>query len=98
MTVACQAPLSMEFSRQKYLSGLPFFSPGDLLDPGIEHTSLPLQADSYHLSHQGSIYVILCNIVCNCNYVILSRNYSTGCMQARKQQLELDMEQQTGSK
>ena len=35
-TVACQAPLSMEFSRQEYQSGLPFPSPGDLPDPGVE--------------------------------------------------------------
>ena len=35
-TVACQAPLSMGFSRQKYWSGLPFLSPGDLPNPGIE--------------------------------------------------------------
>ena len=34
--VAHQAPLSMEFSRLEYWSGLPFPSPGDLLDPGIE--------------------------------------------------------------
>ena len=39
-TVACQAPLSMEFSRQEYWSGLPFPTPGDLPDPGIEPTSL----------------------------------------------------------
>ena len=38
-TVACQAPLSMEFSRQEYWSGLPFPIPGDLLDPGIESMS-----------------------------------------------------------
>ena len=38
--VACQAPLSMEFSRQEYLSGLPFPFPGDLPDPGIEPMSL----------------------------------------------------------
>ena len=35
-TVACQAPLSMEFSRQEYWSGLPFPSTGDLHNPGIE--------------------------------------------------------------
>ena len=35
-TVAYQAPESMEFSRQEYWSGLPFPSPGDLPDPGIE--------------------------------------------------------------
>ena len=35
-TVAHQVPPSMEFSRQEYWSGLPFLSPGDLLDLGIE--------------------------------------------------------------
>ena len=39
-TIACQAPLSMEFSRQEYWSGLPFPSPGDLPNPGIEPQSL----------------------------------------------------------
>ena len=39
-TVACQAPLSMEFSRQEYWSGLPFLSPEDLPDPGIEPVSV----------------------------------------------------------
>ena len=41
-----QAPLSMEFSRQEYWSGLPFPSPGDLPDPGIEPGSPTLQADT----------------------------------------------------
>ena len=36
----------MEFSRQEYWSGLPFPSPGDLLDPGIEPGSPALQADA----------------------------------------------------
>ena len=45
-TVACQAPLSMRFSRQEYRSGLPFPSPGDLPDPGIEPASPILQVDS----------------------------------------------------
>ena len=45
-TVAHQAPLSMEFSRQEYWSGLPFPSPGDLLNPGIEAWSPARQADS----------------------------------------------------
>ena len=39
-TVAHQVPLSMEFSKQKYWSELPFPSPGDLPDPGIKPTSL----------------------------------------------------------
>ena len=46
-TVACQAPLSMGFSRQEYWSGLPFPSPGDLPNPGIKPGSPALQADSY---------------------------------------------------
>ena len=45
-TVAYQAPASMEFSRQEYWSGLPFPSPGDLLDPGIKFWSSALQADT----------------------------------------------------
>ena len=38
-TVACQAPLSMGFPRQEYWSGLPFPTPGDLANPGIEPMS-----------------------------------------------------------
>ena len=38
-TVAYQAPLSMEFSRQEYWSGLPFHPPGDLPNPGIKPES-----------------------------------------------------------
>ena len=45
-TVAHQAPPSMGFSRQEYWSGLPFPSPGDLPDPGIEPRSPALQADA----------------------------------------------------
>ena len=44
--VACQAPLSMGFSRQEYWSGLPFPSPGDLPDPGIKPGSPALEADA----------------------------------------------------
>ena len=45
-TVACQALLSMGFSRQEYWSGLPFPSPGDLPDSGIEPGSPALEADA----------------------------------------------------
>ena len=45
-TVALQAPLSMGFPRQEYWSGLPFPSPGDLLDPGIEPES-PVLASGF---------------------------------------------------
>ena len=52
LTVAYQAPLSMGFSRQEYWCGLPFPSPEDLPDPGIERGSPALQT-LYCLSHQG---------------------------------------------
>ena len=45
-TMAHQAPLSMGFSRREYWSGLPFPSPGDLPDPGVEPGSPELLADS----------------------------------------------------
>ena len=45
-TVSYQAPLSMGFSRQEYWSGLPFPSPGDLPNPGIEPGSPALRADA----------------------------------------------------
>ena len=45
-TVACQAPLSTGFSRQEYWNGLPFPSPGNLPDPGIEPASPAWQEDS----------------------------------------------------
>ena len=57
-TIAHQAVLSMEFSRQEYWSGLPFCSPGDLLNPGIEPRSPALQVDSLLLSHQGSQMIL----------------------------------------
>ena len=45
-TVAYQVPLSMGFSRQYYWSGLPFPSPGDLPNTGIEPRSPTVQANS----------------------------------------------------
>ena len=45
-TVGYQAPPSMGFSRQEYWSGLPFLSPGDLPNPGIEPGSPSFQADA----------------------------------------------------
>ena len=49
-TVACQAPLSMGFSRQEYWSGLPFPSPGNLPDLGTEPESSALMADSLSIN------------------------------------------------
>ena len=55
-TLAHQAPLFIGFPWQEYWSGLPFPSPGNLPNPGIELESSALQADSLPLSHQGSPY------------------------------------------
>ena len=52
-TAVYWAPLSMEFSRQEYWSGLPFPSPGDLPDPGIKPGSPALQADALPSKPQG---------------------------------------------
>ena len=54
-TVAYQAPPSMGFSRQEYWSGLPFPSPGDLPDPGIEPGSSALEADALPSEPPGSL-------------------------------------------
>ena len=54
--VAHQAPLFMKFSRQEYWSGLPFPSPGDLPDLGIEPGSPALQADCLPSELPGKLY------------------------------------------
>ena len=59
-TGAHQAPVSMEFSKQEYLSGLTFPTSGDLPNPRIKPMSLALpalQADYLPLGHQGSFNV-----------------------------------------
>ena len=76
-TVDHQTPLSMGFSRQEYWNGLPFPSPGDLPDPGIEPASPvspELQVYSLPLIHQGRFWlrpsVVSLNLniysLCNC--------------------------------
>ena len=57
--VARQAPLSMEFSRQEYWSGLPCPPSGDLLDPGIKRGSPPVQVDSLRCGPPGKPYLRL---------------------------------------
>ena len=54
-TVAYQTPLSLGFSRQEYWSGLPFPSPGDLPNPGIESGSPLLQADALPSEPPGKL-------------------------------------------
>ena len=55
-TAAHQAPLSLGFSRQEYWSGLPFPSPGDLPNAGIEPRSPTLQADALPSEPPGKIH------------------------------------------
>ena len=61
-TVSYKAPLSMEFSRQEYWSGLLFPSPGDLPDPGIEPRSPALQADALPSEPPGKPQGKTCHI------------------------------------
>ena len=63
-TVAYQAPPSMGFSRQEYWSGLPFPSPGDLPDPGIEPGSPAFQADSLTSEPPGKPHWGLAGVLC----------------------------------
>ena len=72
LTIVCQAPLSMGFSRQEYGSGLPFTSPGDLPTPGIK--ILRWQVDIFtaeppgehiYLSFQFSSVAQLCLTLCS---------------------------------
>ena len=83
----------MEFSRQEYWSGLPFPSPGDLPNPGIQPRPLHCRQILYHLSHQESpiisefpAYNVMFSSCCFqdslwfsvlCYYV---HNYETKCM------------------
>ena len=81
-TVAHQAPLSMEFSRQEYWSGLPFPSPEDLPDPGIEPGSPILQADALTSQPPGktslrkkNIYILICIFIHISIYLYKQLNY-----------------------
>ena len=52
-TVACQTPLSTEFPRQEYFRGLPFFTPGDILDPEIEPAPSALAGTFFTIASPG---------------------------------------------
>ena len=71
-TVAHQASLFMEFSRQEYWSGLPSPPPGDYPDPRVEPTSLTSTCIGrcilFHLGHLGSMCVCMCLCLCACVY------------------------------
>ena len=76
-TIACQAPLSMEFSSQEYWIGLPFLSPGDLSDPGVEPRSPALQMDFLPSEspgkHNRGLFFLIFSLV-----LILSKCTCTG--------------------
>ena len=64
-TVACQAPLYVEFSSQEYWSGLPCPSPGDLPNSGIELASLvsPVLAGGFFTTSstwEAHLWIIFC--------------------------------------
>ena len=66
--VGLNAPLSMGFPRQEYWTGLPFSSPGDLPDPGIEPKSPVLQAEALTSMNTHRHTGIYCRsmTLCNC--------------------------------
>ena len=64
-TVAGQAPLSIQFSRQEYWSGLPFPSAGVFLTQGLNRHLLHWQVDSLPLSHQGSLVHLKISLMLN---------------------------------
>ena len=59
-TVTHKAPLSKEFYRQEYLSGLPFPFPGDFPNPGIEPGSPTMQADALQSEPPGKPNLSVC--------------------------------------
>ena len=83
-TVAHQAPLAIAFSRQEYWNGLPFPSPGDLPDPGIQPRSPALQADSLltelaniqkTMSLQKRLWPLLEMTTRRCSFIVFDPNF-----------------------
>ena len=76
-TEAHQAPLSMGFPRQEYWNGLPFASPEDLPDPGIEPVfpvSSALQADSSPAESSGKSLVYRVHSETSCQVALVVKN------------------------
>ena len=80
-TVACQAPLSVGFSRQEYWSGLPFPSPGDLPNPGMESGSPALAGGFFATVAPGKacVYMRARACVCVCVCVLVAQPHPTLC-------------------
>ena len=79
-TVAYQASLSMGFSRQEYWSGLPFPSPGDLPNPGIEPRSPTLQANALPSELPGKPHGLYTTLNPNPNPNSPSQNTGVGSL------------------
>ena len=71
MDIARLAPLSMQFSRQEYWSGLPFPSLGDLPDPGFEPRSPALKADSSWVTGEAHPEFGSSQVLCMCLHFYL---------------------------
>ena len=70
-TIAHQAPPFTGFSSQEYWSGLPFPSPGDLPDPGMEPGSPALQADALRSEPEWEAdWIISCRSCEHCGFVV----------------------------
>ena len=83
-TVTCQAPLSLEFSRQEYWSGLPLPSPGDLPNPRIQPVPPALQADSLTTEPPGKPekMLLVLKLICRLNILGL-RSVQASAVAAR---------------
>ena len=91
----------MRFPRQGYWSGLPFPSPGDLLNPGIEPKSHALQAILYQLSHKGSpkailIFPLCFSFPCQCSLLQLHPRRWLSCSVLVPPSLSLKLHEHPG--
>ena len=82
-TVACQAPLSLRFSRQKYWSGLPFPSPENLPNPGIEPFLMSSALAGQFFTTGESEVAQLCPTLCDSTDCSLPGSSVRGIFQAR---------------
>ena len=90
-TVACQALLSMEFSRQEYWSRLPFPPPGNLPDPGIDPTSLTLADGFFTTAPPGKpLYHVALSFVRRgyCSWEPCSDSFSSGASYVEEEEAD----------
>ena len=89
VTLSCSTPLPKEFSIQEFWSGLPFPSPGDLPNPGIEPGSPALQADSLPIELLGKPFHCHADIFLNLGQVHIKLFLNIpGCKEMLKGQIK----------